>query len=239
MYQKSAATYDAVFARRRDFPTEAARLLELIQERKRSSGRRLLDVACGTGAYLAHLSPIYQVAGLDLSEEMLAIARQRNPETPFYQSDLVEFDLGQRFDVIICLGSAIGYVKTLARLQQAIRTLARHLVPGGVIAIEPWFSPDVWENGRLSADLTDLPELKVARVLVSGVDETGAVSTLDIHHLVATPQRVNTFVERHEMGLFTHSEYVAAFKDAGLEVSHDPGGLIGRGLYTGVREEAR
>jgi SAM-dependent methyltransferase len=238
MYQQSAATYDAVFASRHDFPAETARILELIRERKSSVGNRLLDVACGTGAYLPYISPSFEVTGLDLSGEMLAIARQRHPEVPFYHADLVEFDLGQQFDVIVCLGSSIGYARTLPRLHQAIRTMAQQLVSGGVVAVEPWFSPDVWEAGRLTTDLTDLPDLKVARVLVSGIDESGTVSILDIHHLVATQQGVDSFVERHEMGLFTHDEHVAAFEAAGLEVSHDPLGLIGRGLYIGVRRDA-
>jgi hypothetical protein len=124
-------------------------------------------------------------------------------------------------------------------LRQAMHSMARHVVASGVVIVEPWFSPEVWEDGRLTADLTDQPTLKVARVLVSGVDETGKISILDIHHLVATPQGVESFVERHEMGLFTHAEYVTAFEDAGLVVRHDPIGLIGRGLYIGVRRESR
>ncbi len=238
-YQKSADTYDAVFASRRDYPREAEQVRRLIQEHQRSPGNRLLDVACGTGAFVPYFRGHCQVVGIDLSEEMLAVARERNPAVSFYQADLVDFDLGQRFNVAICLGSSIGYARTLPKLRQAMHSLACHVVPGGVVVVEPWFSPDVWEDGRLTADLTDQPTLKVARVLVSGADETGKISILDIHHLVATPQGVESFVERHEMGLFTHAEYVAAFEDAGLEVSHDPVGLIGRGLYIGVRRESR
>jgi hypothetical protein len=68
---------------------------------------------------------------------------------------------------------------------------------------------------------------------VSAVED--GVSVLDFHYLVATPAGVEHFTERHEMGLFRHEDYVAAFTDAGLRVAHDPEGLIGRGLYIGVR----
>jgi hypothetical protein len=61
----------------------------------------------------------------------------------------------------------------------------------------------------------------------------GHISTLDIHHLVAHGTVVDQFTEHHELGLFTHKEYLNAFREAGFTVEHDPVGLTGRGLYIG------
>ena len=63
----------------KDYPAEVARLEELVEGRKRSSGNRLLDVACGTGRHLELLRERYLVEGLDLDPAMLAIARERLP----------------------------------------------------------------------------------------------------------------------------------------------------------------
>ena len=57
---------------------------------------------------------------------------------------------------------------------------------------------------------------------------------LDFHYLVGTPEGVEHFTEHHELGLFTDEEYRNAFTAAGLQVAHDPEGLIGRGLYIGT-----
>jgi hypothetical protein len=62
-----------------------------------------------------------------------------------------------------------------------------------------------------------------------------SLSFFVFHYMVATTQGVEYFTERHELGLFTHEEYLGAFRKAGLETSHDPVGLDGRGLYIGVK----
>lgn len=41
-------------------------------------------------------------------------------------------------------------------------------------------------------------------------------------------------MEPHEIALFTTEEQLEAFREAGLEVEHDPEGLMGRGLYVGT-----
>lgn len=234
MFSKSAKFYNALYASMgKDYVAETQKVHQIIQEHKRSSGNTLLEVACGTGIHASILRENYQVEGLDLDAEMLAVAQQDHPEIPFRQADMVDFELGKEFDVITCLFSSIGYVKTKKRLNKAIQTMTKHLLPGGVLIVEPWFSPDQWQFGRVFALFVDQPDLKISRMSLGGIKSY--LSILDFHYMVGTPQRIETFTERHELGLFTHEEYLEAFRKARLEVVHDPEGLDGRGLYIGLK----
>ncbi|MGH2559774.1 MAG: class I SAM-dependent methyltransferase [Thermomicrobiales bacterium] len=233
MFTNSAEVYDAIYEAIMDFAAGADRIHSLIAEHKETTGVTLLDVACGTGAYLTHLRGRYLVEGLDLDPGMLDVARRKHPDLTFHEADMADFDLARRFDALICLGSAIGYVGTIPRLQQTLQTFARHLLPGGVLIVERWFTPDEWMPGHQATTLVEQPELKIARMSVSALD--GRLAIMDMHYLVASPRGIEHLSERHEMALFTRDEYLAAFRAAGLDVVDEPPSFLpGRKLYVAV-----
>jgi SAM-dependent methyltransferase len=234
MFTKSQRFYDAIY-NGKDYAGEARRLKQFIADHKRSAGHALLDVACGTGGHAPYLRDDFAYEGLDLDPGMLELARARYPDVPFYRGNMVDFDLGRSFDVVTCLFSSIAYTRTVPRLRQAIANMARHLRPGGVLVIGPFIAPGDWIPGQPHAIFVDQPDLKLARMNVSSVDASGTVAILDFHYLVATPDGVTHFIERHELGLFTGEDYRTAFAQAGLDVFYDAEGLIGRGQYIGTR----
>ena len=230
MFTKSAQYYDALY-HFKDYTAASSELHALLRQ-QHPGARTLLDVACGTGKHLECLRQYYEVQGLDLNPELLEIARRRCPDVPFHQGDMADFALDGAFDVVTCLFSSIGYVKSVENLERAIANMARHLRPGGIMIVEPWFSPDSYWTDRVTANFVDEPELKIAWMYTSELEEH--VSILNIKYLVGTPEGVSFFTERHEIGLFTHEEYLRAFHNANLDVSYDSEGFFGRGMYLGV-----
>src|SRR5947199_1128392 len=145
---------------------------------------------------------------------MLAVARQRLPAVSFHEGDMASFDLGKRFDAVVCMFSSIGYVKTEERLRSAAASMARHLEPGGVLIVEPWLEPDQWDLDHVGGVFVDEPQLKISRL--SKPERDGDISAVEFHYLVGRPREVDHFTERHELGLFTVEQHVEAFRAAGL-----------------------
>ena len=234
MFSKSAQYYDEIYASiDKDYAAEADKAHAFIQKHRQTKGKRLLDVACGTGLHASLLSKYYQVEGLDLDSKMLAVAKKNYPRIRFHQGDMTDFDLKKQFDAIVCLFSSIGYVRTKSRLQQAIKTMSRHLLPGGVLLVEPWFTAEQWHPGRASMTQVNKPDSKIVRMSYSA--QRGKISTIEFQYLVGTSKGIEHSLEIHELGLFSHEEYMEAFIRAGLDVIHDTEGLDDRGLYIGLK----
>lgn len=232
MYSGSEKYYDDIYAvTGKDYVEEANKIHQFIQQHKHTDGNSLLDVACGTGLHASVLCEHYSVEGVDINEDMLKVARKKHPGIRFRQGDMRNFDLRRQFDVVTCLFSAIGYMTTKADLTKAIKNMSRHLLPGGVLLVEPWFTPEQWKLGYVTTTQVDKPGLKIVRMSHSG--KKGKVSIIDFEYLIGTPQGIEHLKERLELALFSHEEYMTAFKKADLEVIHDPEGIFGRGLYIG------
>ena len=223
--------YDLVYGSK-DYRQEAA-IIQRHIARCCQHAETVLDAACGTGRHIACLTEFYQVDGLDLSERLLAIARHRNPASRFWQGDMHSFDLGKRYDVVMCLFSSIAYANTRERLVQTIKQFKNHLKPGGLMLIEPWFTPENWFPGYLDVIQAENEEMKVSRMSFS--ESAGKLSVLHFEYLVGTDKGITRFSEKHELGLFRVEEMLNAFQEVNLAVEYDPQGLTGRGLYLARR----
>ncbi len=182
MYRDLAVYYDRIYSRHA-YRREAQEVVRLVRRYGRSGGRSWLDVACGTGRHLELLRHRFDVVGLDLSRPMLRLARRRLPGIRLVSGDMRSFRLGRRFDVVTCLFSAIGYLRTEADLRRAFRTFADHLRPGGVVVISPWVAPDQFRPGHHAVDVYQDDLVKIVRA--SSTRRQGDLSLLTFDYLIA------------------------------------------------------
>lgn len=232
MWNELAVYYDLIYGAK-PYEEEARTIHGLIRKHKRSPGKELLDAACGTGNHIRYLKKHYKVTGLDLNGGMLKIAKKKLPRIPFHRENMISFDLHKRFDVITCLFSSIGYVKTYTDLKKTIDTFSRHLKPGGVLLIEPFISRDKYYSGVPFADLVDEPDIKICRMNVS--KRRGNKAILDFHILIATKTGIKRYRDTHELGLFDVNKVVGLLKKHDFRAKFLKNALGERGLYLAIK----
>ena len=99
-------------------------------------GRRVLELACGSGRFIAPLAESGAiVTGGDIAETMLARARtavaERGLSAEFAALDMREFDLGRQFDAIVIAANSLMHLHTQADFQRTFSAIRQHLAPGG------------------------------------------------------------------------------------------------------------
>ncbi|NDJ54500.1 MAG: hypothetical protein GYB68_15635, partial [Chloroflexi bacterium] len=87
------------------------------------------------------------------------------------------------------------------------------------------------DSGTVFGASWDLPNLKIARYHVSQIED--GCSLLDFHFMVARPGEIQTWRERHKLGLFSRRQYEEAFHAAELELSYVAFGPSFLGSFVG------
>ena len=135
-YAALAPHYDALTAGH-DYDAWTGALEELAREHG-LRGRRLLDVACGTGkSFLPFLARGYEVSACDLSPEMLAVARRKaGGRARIFRADMRALPATAPVELVICLDDALNYLLDPDDLASAFASARRCLEPGGLYVFD-------------------------------------------------------------------------------------------------------
>jgi len=234
MYKELAKYYDLIY-HWKDYETEANTIKELFKKYKNSDGNKLLDVGCGTGTHLKYFRNDFSCTGIDINNEMVEVAKSKIPDVIFVQGDMVDFNLKTNFDVILCLFSSIGYVKTYSNLEKTLKNFANHLKNGGLLIIEPWFTKSAFWVGVPGMTTYDGEDVKIARLNTTRVE--GDLSIMEMHYLIAERNGdIKHFVDIHELGLFETDKTLEFMQKANFKSEFLKDGLMkDRGLFIGVK----
>ena len=226
--------YDTLYVNDREYAPEAAKVKELLTKHGVPSRADLLVLACGTGGHIPYFKDDYHVSGLDLSEDMLALAKKKFPDLRFHLGNLINFELETTFDAMICLYGSIGFVKTVDNLRASVKRIAAHLRPAGLALITPWSTIEDFQD-IIVVDSTDKPDLKISRMEHVHLKEP-KIAEVTFHHLLGKNNEVTYHKQSMEIGLFSRQEYLSAMTDAGLKVVEEYTGTDVRGgAYVGKR----
>ena len=131
-YDTFGRFYDAVMGDR----AQATEQLRNLTRKANPKARNVLELGCGTGSVLKQLSKHYEVWGLDLSKQMLSIARKKVPPPRLSRQNMVNFRLRQRFDVICCVFDSLNHVASFTQWKYLFNNVHLHLADEGVFIFD-------------------------------------------------------------------------------------------------------
>lgn len=214
LYKKFAKYYDKIYEKT-DYKKEAKFIKWAVKTYKSSLGNELLDVACGTGAHAHFLKNEFKITGLDISEEMLEIAREKFQDIHFIKGDMKKMDLSIKFDVLICMFSAINYNTTLGELKITLNNFYNHLKDGGVLIFDMGLNKENWIEGIVSVDTVVDKDFKLARIWQSHLEND--VFNSSFVFLVKEDGKLDFDIDEHKLGVFGMGDVNDLMEEIGFQ----------------------
>jgi len=209
---------------------EEEKYIKQLIDQNSSNVKSILDLGCGTGIHARHFAEDgYNVCGIDLSEDMLQIAKHRKSKLSdeissrlkYYEGDIRKIRLDEKFDVVTSLFHVLSYQVTNNDVFDVLSTVKFHLKPGGLFIFDFWYGPGV---------LTELPVEKIKEIKKNNIQFKRIAkpeikpneNIVKINYTLLSMNEVddkkNKFVETHIMRYFFKPELELFFLKAGFEM---------------------
>lgn len=209
-----------------EYLVEAQEWLDVIRDRldvAPSPGQTLptlLELGCGGGHLLSHLTPHFITEAVDLSPQMLEISRRLNPQTLHHVGDMRTFRLGREFDVV-AIHDAVNYMITEDDLRAAIETAAVHLNPGGLVLLAPDCVQETFSGPRVVEWTREAEDRSVTFIEYVGKPQPGSTSVESVFIFVIDEGgELKVEVDRHTGGLFPAETWLNLLAAAGLDAEY-------------------
>ena len=114
-----------------------AYLLQLLYSSGVKPDASIAELGCGTGTMTELLyDDGFDITGIDLSEDMLSLAREKVPGVNFLRMDMREFTLDKKQDAIISVADSVNYLESVDDLAKTLKCVRDALKPGGVFIFD-------------------------------------------------------------------------------------------------------
>jgi ubiquinone/menaquinone biosynthesis C-methylase UbiE len=216
-YEAIAPVYDD-FTAHHNYDVWLGNLMPLL-EGHGIPGRRLLDVACGTGkSFIPMLEQGWEVTACDISASMLEVARSKvGDRATLAVADMRELPVFGEFDLVWCLDDAVNYLLSRDELERALAGMRRNLVPGGLLM----FDVNTMESYRTFFAEEVVLEREGRRLIWKGLGspdaEPGSIAEARFEAVPLDEQAEPIPPELHRERHYPEGEVRAALERAGLE----------------------
>ena len=214
LYKKYAQYYDRIYEKM-DLKKEVNFIKWAFERHNKSGENKLLDVACGTGRHAAKLADNFKIRGVDINQDMLEIAREKLPDVEFIYGDMKNLSLNQKFDIVICMFSAMNYNISLEELNDTLNNFYEHLNVGGVLIFDYGINQENWIEGLVSVDTVLDDNLKLARICQSHLED--GIFNADFVFLIKENGKLDFDIDQHQLGVFGIEDVLNSMAGAGFD----------------------
>lgn len=134
-FEDYAKYYDFIY-HDKDYDRECNFIENIFETVKKP--KNILEFGCGTGSYTKILLDRgYKVTGIDISGEMLEIAREKC-STKFLEGDIRTIKIDDKFDCCLAMFAVMGYITKNRDIIKALINIRKHLKTNGILIFDVW-----------------------------------------------------------------------------------------------------
>jgi len=201
-----------------DYADEAPNWRRVLREKLGPGRHTLLELGCGGGHLLSHLTADFEASAVDISEGMLKNSMRLNPAVDHHPGDMRTVRLGRTFRAVI-IHDAVDYMLTEDDLEAAFRTAAVHLEPGGVLIVTPDDFRETFRDSRVSSETHSEAERSLTFIQFDHDPDPSDTQTESLMiYLLREDGRLTIELDRHVFGLFPLTTWLGLMAAAGFEV---------------------
>jgi len=221
-YNRDFADYYDRITKHKDYHAEIRTLAEFIRSVIPDPNPSILDVGCGTGnhaALLAETGP--SVTAIDLSPDMIRIAKSKNTRVKFMSGDIAEME-ATGFHFSYSLFNVVNCLDSIPTLIAFLKAISARLIDGGGFLVEAWnpiaiiaAPPEIVERTYEYDDETIVRKVVPASELLN--QRLDLQYYIDVYSRDSRPIKIRSFSVVHRLVLFTPLEIEYALKEAGFK----------------------
>lgn len=134
LYSKLAEVYHEMYQNIFDYKKEFLFYNKVL---KKYGCKRILEIGCGSGNLAPYfVESDYDYAGVDLSQDMLDIAKKVEPKAKYLQADMRNLKLRKKFDAVLITGKSFTHLVTNDDVRNTLNSVYKILKRGGIFIFD-------------------------------------------------------------------------------------------------------
>ena len=201
---KNYAEYYNLLYKDKNYKEEVDYIENLLKNNSNFPIQTILNLGCGTGNHDAFLAEKkYQITGVDLSPQMIEIAKNQNIEkAEFVEGDVRTINLNKEFDAVISLFHVASYQTKNDDFDKFLQTAYKHLKKDGIFVFDFWYGAAVLsDNPVVRVKRMENENLKVTRIAEPEILFNENIVDVNFEIIIESKQnnQAETIKEQHKM----------------------------------------